>query len=218
MSLHYDNTEHGIFLRRVNRFVAEVQTDSGVSTVHVRNTGRCTGVIFPGAEVSLQRSADPMRKTPYTLIAVRTPEYGWVNLDSLSPNKLASEWLENQGFTEIRPEQRFGSSRIDFMAVRGGEEWLIEVKGCTLAENGTGLFPDAPTARGTKHLRELSAAAGRGFRPAIAFVIMLHGVEKVVPNSAIDPQFAGEFAKARSAGVQVFYIPCTCTASDVFLK
>ncbi len=218
MSLHYDDTERGIFLRRVNRFVAEVRTDSGVSTVHVRNTGRCTGTISPGAEVSLQRSTDPARKTAYTLIAVNTPEYGWVNLDSLAPNKMATEWLKTQGFMDIRPEQRFGSSRIDFMAVRGGENWLIEVKGCTLAENGTGLFPDSPTDRGAKHLRELSAAAGQGFRPAIAFVIMLRGVERVVPNSTIDPQFAEEFRKALTSGVQVFFIPCRCTDSDVFLK
>lgn len=218
MSLHYDNTERGIFLRRVNRFVAEVQTDSGVSTVHVRNTGRCTGVIFPGAEVSLQRNTNPARKTAYTLIAVNTTEYGWVNLDSLAPNKMAAEWLGTNGFTDIRPEQRFGSSRIDFMASRGREEWLIEVKGCTLAENGTGLFPDAPTARGAKHLRELSAAANQGFRPSIAFVIMLRGVESVIPNSTVDPQFAEEFAKARTAGVRVIFIPCKCTDSDVFMK
>lgn len=218
MSLHYDDTERGIFLRRVNRFVAEVRTDSGVSTVHVRNTGRCTGTISPGAEVSLQRNTDPARKTAYTLIAVNTPEYGWVNLDSLAPNKMAAEWLKTQGFMDVRPEQRFGSSRIDFMASRGGEEWLIEVKGCTLAENGTGLFPDAPTDRGAKHLRELSAAVSQGFRPAIAFVIMIRGVERVVPNSVIDPQFAEEFKKALTAGVQVFFIPCRCTDSDVFLK
>lgn len=218
MSLHYDNTERGVFLRRINRFVAEVRTDSGISSVHVRNTGRCTGVLSPGLEVSLQRNTDPARKTAYTLIAVNTPEYGWVNLDSLAPNKMAAEWLESQGFTDIRPEQRFGASRIDFMAERSGEEWLIEVKGCTLAKNGVGLFPDAPTDRGAKHLRELSAAEGSGFRAAIAFVIMLSGVESVSPNSAVDPQFAEEFVRARNAGVQVFFIPCRCTDSDLFLR
>lgn len=218
MSLHYDNTERGVFLRRINRFVAEVRTDSGISSVHVRNTGRCTGVLSPGLEVSLQRNTDSARKTAYTLVAVNTPEYGWVNLDSLAPNKMAAEWLESQGFTDIRPEQRFGASRIDFMAERSGEEWLIEVKGCTLAKNGVGLFPDAPTDRGAKHLRELSAAAGSGFRAAIAFVIMLSGVESVSPNFAVDPQFAEEFVRARNAGVQVFFIPCRCTDSDLFLR
>lgn len=217
MSLHYDNMERGVFLRRINRFAAEVQVSGEICTAHVRNTGRCTSVLSPGAEVSLQRNADPTRKTRYTLIAVSTPGFGWVNLDSLAPNKLAGEWLKKRGFTEIKPEQRFGSSRIDFMAERGGEKWLIEVKGSTLTQNGIGTFPDAPTERGTKHLRELTAAAGRGFRTAIAFVIMLRGVEKVVPNSEVDPRFAEEFAKAQSAGVQIFFIPCICTDCDVFL-
>ena len=189
----YDNIVHGIFLRRLNRFVCEVQVNGEVFPAHVRNTGRCTGIIAAGAEVSLQRSTDSSRKTPFTLIAVSTPRYGWVNIDSLAPNVMAGEWLSKQGFEVIHPEHAFGESRIDFYMERSGERYVMEVKGCTLAENGVGLFPDAPTQRGSKHLRELSKAAGQGYHAIIAFVIMLNGVETVEPNEAIDQAFAREY-------------------------
>ncbi len=217
MSLHYENIYRGIFLRRLNRFIAEVEVDGAVCKAHVRNTGRCTAVISPGAEISLQRNSDPARKTAWTLIAVNTAEYGWVNLDSLAPNKISGEWLEFQGFQHIRPEYHFGESRIDFCAERGGELYLIEVKGCTLEQNGVGLFPDAPTSRGAKHLRELAGAAGKGYRSAIAFVIMLNGITEVQPNSEIDPEFAAEFANALAAGVEAYFISCRCTADEVLL-
>ena len=94
----------------------------------------------------------------------------------------------------------------------------MEVKGCTQAQDGVGKFPDAPTARGAKHLRELSGAISGGFRPMIAFVIMLRSVEVVEPNSAIDPQFAEEYSRATAAGVATAFIPCDCTADSVVLR
>lgn len=216
--MRYDDTEPAIFLRRLNRFVAECSINGVVCRVHVRNTSRCTSVISAGAEVCLQHSSDPARKTAWTLISVNTAEYGWVNLDSLAPNKMAQEWLRREGFTNIRPEFSFGSSRIDFYAERGGQRWLVEAKGCTLARNGTGFFPDAPTSRGARHLRELASASGQGWKTAIAFVIMLSGIEKVLPNADIDPVFAEEFERAKAAGVSVFYIPCGCTSNEIYLK
>lgn len=211
----YDDIVIGEFVRRLNRFVSEVCVDGRVFPAHVRNTGRCTGVLSPGLEVSLQRSADPFRKTPFTLIAAKTAEYGWVNLDSLSPNVIAGEWLRNQRFDLIRPEHAYGDSRIDYYMERSGERYLMEVKGCTLAKNGAGLFPDAPTKRGAKHLRELAKAAGQGYHAMIAFVIMLSGVETVVPNREIDPEFAEAFSQAVSAGVEAVFIPCRCTPDSV---
>ena len=211
----YDNIVHGIFLRRLNRFVCEVQVNGEVFPAHVRNTGRCTGIIAAGAEVSLQRSTDSSRKTPFTLIAVSTPQYGWVNIDSLAPNVMAGEWLSKQGFEVIHPEYPFGESRIDFYMERSGERYVMEVKGCTLAENGVGLFPDAPTQRGSKHLRELSKAAGQGYHAIIAFVIMLNGVETVEPNEAIDQAFAREYSKAAASGGETKFIKCRCSADKV---
>ena len=215
--LHYDNIERGIFLRRLNRFVAEVEINGVTERTHVRNTGRCSSVLSPGCEVSLQRSADPNRATPYTLIAANTKKYGWVNLDSLAPNKLAAQWLTQNGFENIRPEFPFGESRLDFYAEKNCGKYLVEVKGCTLEKGGAGRFPDAPTSRGAKHLRELSAAVQKGYRPVIAFVIMLSGVHEVLPNAEIDPEFAAEFDRAKSAGVSTEFICCRCTADEVSL-
>lgn len=213
--MNYADIERGVFLRRLNRFVAEADVNGAVCAVHVRNTGRCTGVISPGTAVSLQRSPDPARKTPYTLIAADTQEYGWVNLDSLAPNVIAGEWLKGQGFDLIRPEFGYGGSRIDFYMERSGERYLMEVKGCTLAENGVGRFPDAPTARGARHLRELAHATADGCHAMITFVIMLNGVTRVEPNAAIDPDFAEAYSEAISAGVEPVFIPCRCTADSV---
>lgn len=101
---------------------------------------------------------------------------------------------------------------------RSGERYLMEVKGCTLAENGVGLFPDAPTKRGAKHFRELTRAVERGYSAAVAFVIMLNGIERVEPNAAIDPEFAGEFDRAVRVGVEPIFIRCRCAADSVELE
>ena len=204
----YDNIVHGIFLRRLNRFVCEVQVNGEVFPAHVRNTGRCTGVIAAGAEVSLQRSTDSSRKTPFTLIAVSTPQYGWVNIDSLAPNVMAGEWLSKQGFELIHPEHEFGESRIDFYMEKGEQKYLLEVKGCTLEVGGIGYFPDAPTERGVKHLHELAQAQRAGYRCAVAFVIQMEGITEVRPNVGTQPEFGTALAEAKAAGVSVLFLLC----------
>ena len=204
----YDNIVHGIFLRRLNRFVCEVQVNGEVFPAHVRNTGRCTGIIAAGAEVSLQRSTDSSRKTPFTLIAVSTPQYGWVNIDSLAPNVMAGEWLSKQGFELIHPEHEFGESRIDFYMEKGEQKYLLEVKGCTLEVDGIGYFPDAPTERGVKHLHELAQAQQAGYRCAVAFVIQMEGITEVRPNVSTQPEFGTALTEAKAAGVSVLFLLC----------
>ena len=98
-------------------------------------------------------------------------DLGWVNMDSQAPNKVVQEWLETQGYDEVKPEYTYGDSRIDFYMRKGEQEYLMEVKGCTLEVDGIGYFPDAPTTRGVKHLRELAKASSLGYRCFIAFVI-----------------------------------------------
>ena len=204
----YDNIVHGIFLRRLNRFVCEVQVNGEVFPAHVRNTGRCTGVIAAGAEVSLQRSTDSSRKTPFTLIAVSTPQYGWVNIDSLAPNVMAGEWLSKQGFELIHPEHEFGESRIDFYMEKCEQKHLLEVKGCTLEVDGIGYFPDAPTERGVKYLHELAQAQREGYQCAVAFVIQMEGITEVQPNITTQPEFETALTQAKAAGVKVLFLFC----------
>ncbi len=206
--MRYFNSCKGIFLARPNRFVAFVEIDGQKETVHVKNTGRCRELLVPGAEVWLDRSDNPTRKTKYDLIAVRKADGVLFNIDSQAPNAAAGEWLAKQGFDRIVPEYRFGRSRIDFSMERGGEKYLLEVKGCTLERDGVGYFPDAPTERGTKHLRELAQAAAQGYRAAVAFVMQADGMTTVLPNAETDPAFAAALEDAKQAGVQILCLPC----------
>ena len=194
------------FLDRPNRFIAHADVGGRVETVHVKNTGRCRELLLPGAEVWLSVSDNPARKTVYDLIAVRKSNGLLVNIDSQAPNTVAREWLETQHYDVIRPEYRYGQSRLDFMMERGNERFLMEVKGCTLERGGIGYFPDAPTERGAKHLRELAGAAG--YKPMLLFVIQMDGVSEVRGNRETDPAFCKTLEDAKKAGVEVIFLPC----------
>ncbi len=132
--------------------------------------------MLPGADVILSHSGNPARKTAYDLIAVYKEGLGLVNIDSQAPNQVVKEWLQGQDFDLVRPEYRYGDSRIDFYMEKGGHRYLMEVKGCTLERDGIGYFPDAPTERGVKHLRELAQAQRKGYQCAVAFVIQMEGI------------------------------------------
>ena len=216
--IQYDNTVPAIFVRRVNRFVAEVMIDGDIEKVHVKNTGQLKELLVPKAKVTLQRAADPNRKTAYDLISVYKPGLKWVNIDSLAPNELMKLYLRSQDYDVVRPEYTYGDSRFDFYMERQGEKYLTEVKGCTLAvdlEKGIGSFPDAPTERGVKHLEELAAAVQAGYHCAIAFVIQMNGIYTVLPNDETQPEFGQALMRAVEAGVQVVYYSCLVEADRI---
>ncbi len=204
----YPNITSAEFIDRPNRFLARVKTGGKTETVHVKNTGRCRELLQPGAEVWLTAPDSPGRKTKYDLVAVRKNTGALFNIDSQAPNAAVREWLAAQGFDRILPEYRFGDSRIDFCMERNGEKYLMEVKGCTLEIDGVGYFPDAPTQRGAKHIRELIRARQEGFHAALAFVIQTEGVTEVRPNAVTDPAFAEAFFAAEQAGVETLFLPC----------
>ena len=204
--MRYENVLPATFIDRPNRFIARVKAGGQTKTVHVKNTGRCRELLLPGAEVWLSRSENPDRKTAYDLIAVRKANGLLVNIDSQAPNTVAREWLETQGFDGIHPEFRYGQSRLDFMMERGKERFLMEVKGCTLERDGIGYFPDAPTERGAKHLRELASAVG--YKPLLMFVIQMDGITEVRGNQETDPSFCKALEDAQKAGVKVLFLQC----------
>ena len=217
-TIKYENTVPGTFARRLNRFVAEVVINGNTEKVHVKNTGRLRELLVPGAEVTLQKASDPNRKTAYDLISVYKPKLEWVNIDSLVPNKLMKLQLMSMNYDVVKPEYTFGDSRFDFYMERDGEKYLTEVKGCTLAsdlERGTGLFPDAPTERGVKHLDELAAAAGKGYHCRIAFVIQMNGIHTVFPNDDTQPEFGQALSRAVKVGVQVVCYGCHVEANKI---
>ncbi|MBE6576134.1 MAG: DNA/RNA nuclease SfsA [Ruminococcaceae bacterium] len=209
--MRYPNTVIAEFLSRPNRFIARVRMGDTQHTVHVKNTGRCRELLVPGRQVVLARGGGEKRKTEYDLIAVDKPGLGWVNIDSQAPNTVAREWLGTLAPDLLRPEYTFGDSRLDFYMEKGGERYLIEVKGCTLEIDGQGYFPDAPTVRGAKHLRELNRAFGQGYTCAVLFVIQMNGITAVHPNRTTDPAFAAAWAEAEAAGVRIIPLPCTVT-------
>ncbi|MBE6867491.1 MAG: DNA/RNA nuclease SfsA [Ruminococcus albus] len=201
----YPNIIKAEFLSRTNRFIAEVNVNGNQETVHVKNTGRCKELLIPGCEVWLTEPGTPNRKTRYDLVAVKKNTGVLFNIDSQAPNKVMREWLDTQGYDKVIPEFTYGDSRIDFYMERGEEKYLLEIKGCTLEIDGIGYFPDAPTERGVKHIRELIKAKSAGYNAAIGFVIQMDGVKEVRPNIATHPEFATAIEEAKAAGVKVLF-------------
>ena len=211
--MKYENITRGVFIERPNRFIARIEIDGKTETVHVKNTGRCKELLVPGCEVWLTAPGTPGRKTKYDLVAVRKSTGILFNIDSQAPNKAAKEWLAEQGFSKVVPEYTFGDSRIDFYMEREFPEgetrkYLMEVKGCTLEFDGIGYFPDAPTERGVKHIRELIKAKAEGYESILAFVIQMDGVTEVRPNVATHPEFGEAMEEAQKAGVKILFLPC----------
>ena len=205
--MKYKNIVEAKFISRPNRFIAQVDIDGQEVTVHVKNTGRCKELLLPGWTVYLEKATNPERKTPYDLVAVETP-IGIINIDSQAPNAVVKEWLEKQDYDYIDPEHKYGDSRIDFFMKKGEDEYLLEVKGCTLIKDSVGYFPDAPTERGVKHLRELAKATKLGYKAMVAFVIQVDGVTEVRPNIETHPEFGIALDEARDAGVEVLFLQC----------
>lgn len=216
--MKYENTIHGTFCSRPNRFLAEVDVDGTLEIVHVKNTGRCKELLIPGADVVLQKAENENRKTKYDLIAVYKKSLGWVNIDSQAPNKVLLEWLKKQEYTHIQSEYRYGDSRIDFYMEKGNEKYLMEVKGCTLEMNGIGYFPDAPTLRGIKHLQELTKAAKAGCHCMVAFVIQMEGVQEVRPNVRTHPEFKDALDQAEKAGVEKLFLSCSVKQDELVIR
>lgn len=213
--MQYTHVIPAQFISRPNRFIAHVWVEGKEEVVHVKNTGRCKELLIPGVTVYLEVSSNPQRKTKYDLIAVEKADFGLINIDSQAPNKVALEWLQSQNYSLIKPEYGFGESRIDFYMERAEKKYLMEVKGCTLEIDGIGYFPDAPTERGVKHLRELIRAQQTGYICSIAFVIQMEKVREVRPNSATHPEFARTLLEAKNAGVSVLFLCCSVTPDSL---
>ena len=204
----YENVTKAVFLNRPNRFIAEVEIDGKREIVHVKNTGRCKELLIPGCEVWLTAPGTPNRKTKYDLIAVRKDTGILFNIDSQAPNKVVKEWLESQDYDVVIPEYTYGDSRIDFYMERGADKYLMEVKGCTLEIDGMGYFPDAPTERGVKHIRELIKAKKTGYHAVLCFVIQMDGVSEVKANVDTHPEFGMALEDAKKAGVEILFLRC----------
>ena len=216
--MKYDNITCATFIKRPNRFIAEVEINGHKETVHVKNTGRCRELLLPGCEVWLTAPGTPDRKTKYDMVAVRKDTGILFNIDSQAPNKVVKEWLETRAYDRVIPEYTYGDSRIDFYMERGKEKFLMEVKGCTLEVNGIGYFPDAPTERGIKHIRELITAKKAGYHAILAFVIQMDGVTEVRPNISTHKEFGQAMDAAKQAGVEILFLTCHVEPDELVIS
>ena len=195
----YENTVAGSFVRRINRFTAEVLIAGETELVHVKNTGRLRELLVPKAKVTLQKTLNMNRKTSYDLISVYKPKLKWVNIDSLAPNALMKQLYMSLNYDLVKAEYIYGDSRIDFYMEKNGEKFLT----------------DAPTERGVKHLHELTKAAKEGCHTAIAFVIQMNGIHRVLPNETAQTEFKKALVEAAKAGVQVVCYSCHVEADSI---
>ncbi len=219
--MKYENTVSGVFIERPNRFIARVSVGGEEKICHVKNTGRCRELLLPGARVILQRFELDKRKTEYDLIAVYKGDM-LINMDSQAPNAVFGELLSEGGFVSgveaVKPECRFGDSRFDFYFEAAGRKCFAEVKGVTLEQDGVVMFPDAPTERGVKHIRELISAVGAGYEAYIVFVVQMEKCRYFTPNRQTHPAFADALAEARAAGIGIRAFRSLVTESTLRLS
>ena len=170
-----------------------------------------------GAAVWCERSDNPTRKTLYDLIAVQKG-HRLINMDSQAPNKAVYEWLSGGGLGAIenlRSETTYGTSRFDFSFEKGGKRCFLEVKGVTLENDGICAFPDAPTERGVKHIRELIQCREDGFEAVILFVIQMKEIHQFRPHDAMHPAFGEALREAAAKGVKIMAMDCRVTPESM---
>lgn len=215
--MRYKKTVEARFIDRPNRFIAHVELNGIIETVHVKNTGRCKELLLPDVRVILAEAENPNRKTKFDLVGVYKENIGLINMDSQAPNQVVKEWLMTQQVEVLKPEYTYGKSRIDFYFEREGKKCLMEVKGVTLEREGIAYFPDAPTERGVKHLEELAEATKKGYECYLAFAIQMEGITEVRPNMETHPAFGEALKKAQQAGVKILCLPCHMTENTMVI-
>jgi len=214
----------GVFLERPNRYLARVEINGEETFAHVPDPGRLPGLMIPGRRVRLIHQPGPKRKTDYSLVLVRHGSI-WVSVFPVFANALVGDALEEgkidglKGYGSYAREARMGKSRFDFrLDYPGNRTAFVEVKSVSFVEDTVGKFPDAPTERGARHLRELTDLKGQGYRAAVVFVSQRSDSRSVRPNDPVDPQFGECLRRAREAGVELYAFNCRVTPSSVSLK
>ena len=216
----YKNIIQAVFIKRLNRFVAEIRIGSELSLCHVKNTGRCEELLRTDAVIYVEKNETATRKTPYTLIAVEKNGILF-NIDSYAPNIAAKEWIANGGLGFIpnilKSETVYGNSRFDLYYEYGMRKGFIEVKGVTLERNGIAYFPDAPTLRGVKHIEELRNAKTYGYDAMILFIAQFSPVTAFSPNRETHPAFADALIEAEKAQVEILCMDTAVTPDSMVI-
>ena len=212
----------GRLIRRYKRFLADIMlAGDSVITVHCPNSGSMLGCSAPGSPVMLSRSGNRKRKYPQTLEMVQSGST-WVGVNTSLTNHLVHEALQDGIIQEfgvpdaIRPEVKTSDrTRLDFLLESREKRIFLEVKNCSLAENGVAMFPDAVTARGTKHLTELAALKKAGNLAAVLFCVQRGDADCFAFAAHIDPLYAETLAKVAAAGVMVLVYQANVSPAEI---
>lgn len=214
----------GIFVERPNRFLAKVKVNKKIVPCFLPNPGRMFELLRPETQVFIREvKKTKNRKTMYDLIGVLHKDE-LVSLDTRVPNKLLFEALKNKDIEElnmfdiVKPEWTYGNSRFDFFLSNENQKCLLEVKSCTLLEDGVALFPDAPTLRGKRHLLELIKAKKEGYRTCVLFVVQRVNANVFCPNDKTDPDFGKAFREALKNGVEAYAYYSEFVGNTIFLR
>ena len=215
--MKYNKIKKGICLSRPNRFIANVLLDGEEAVCHVKNTGRLSELLKNGAVAYVEESANPLRKTKYDLIAVEKDSVIF-NIDSYAPNLAAGEYLRSV-FPDctVRAEVKHGNSRFDFYTEGQNKKIFTEVKGVTLIKDSVALFPDAPTERGVKHIKELTDCTKEGYEANILFVVQTQQVDSFSPNDETHRQFGDALRLAEESGVKITAVNCIVTPDSMVI-
>lgn len=219
------NLQEGAFVSRPNRFLCLVQLSRRKALVraHLPDPGRLRELLQPGARLWLEPKPGAHRKTAYQVWLVEKNET-LVSLNTGLPNLLVQEALaqgrlkEFSHYTSWQRERRAGDSRLDFCLQNRDETCWLEVKSVTLVKDGRGLFPDAPTARGRKHIGELERLRQNGARAVALFVVQRADAYCVSANAETDPQFAEALRAAHRKGVEIAAYTCNITPTRAVLS
>ena len=219
--MNYNNILEGKFISRPNRFIAHVEINGKVEICHVKNTGRCKELLTPNAIVFVEENNNPNRKTEFSLIGVIKGKR-IINMDSQVTNKVVHEWiLKGNLITEvtlIKPEKKYNNSRFDFYIETENRKIFIEVKGVTLESEGIVKFPDAPTERGVKHVKELCDCIKDGYEAYIIFVIQMKDVLHFEPNIETHKEFAEVLKEAAKNGVNIIAVDCEVKEDSINIR
>ena len=217
--------EKATFVKRYKRFFADIELlDGSALTIHCANTGSMKNCLTPGEPCWFSRSNNPKRKLPGTLELITTAGGRLAGVNTARPNKLVVEAIANgviaelQGYKNLRTEVPYGEekSRIDILLENGEARCFVEVKSVTLeAENGRALFPDAVTARGAKHLRELMTVVEQGQRGVLVYCVQLSGIDSVSVAAEIDPLYSTTLREAIDKGVEILVYGCRLAPDEI---
>ena len=222
MKLH-PKLQEAKFVSRPNRFTCLMTLDGREVAAHVANSGRMRELLRRENPMYLAPApAQSHRKTAYDLALVKADGV-LVSVDARLPNTLLPEAIEAgrlpafAGYDSLRPEVKFEDSRVDFLLSGPSGNCYIEAKSVTLVVDGVGLFPDAPTERGRRHVLTLCEAVRQGHRAAVVFVVQRPDADSLSPNCSADPEFCRALVHARKSGVEVYARRCRVSLSSIEL-